>query len=99
MCPKARSDILKVSICAAAVHSLIGAWGIESTKMAEVGAHFDIVEMLLINDRRDCCAPSVPTNLQTVVTFLDIFRKQVNSRWAIIAPPIKPTQVMVSFAP
>ena len=85
MCPKARSDILKVSICAAAVHSLIGVWGIESTKMAEVGSHFDIVEMLLINERRDCCAPSVPTNLQTVVTFLDIFRKQVDCRWVTIA--------------
>ena len=98
MFPKARSDILKVSICATAVHSLISAWGIESTKMAEVGSHFDIVEMLLINERRDCCAPSVPTNLQTVVTFLDIFCKQVNSRWVTIAP-IKPTQVMVSFTP
>ena len=98
MCPKAGSDILKASICATAVHSLIGTWGIESTKMAEVGAHFDIVEMLLIDERRDCRAPSVPTNLQTVVTFLDIFCKQVNSRWVTIAP-IKPTQVMVSFAP
>ena len=95
MYPKARSDILKVSICAAAVHSLIGAWGIESTKMAEVGSHFDIVEMLLINERRDCCAPSIPTNLQSVVTFLDIFRKQVDCRWVAIAP-INPTQVMVS---
>ena len=86
MFPKARSDILKASICAAAVHSLIGAWGIESTKMAEVGSHFDIVEMLLIDERRDCCAPSIPTNLQTVVTFLDIFRKLVDSRWVAIAP-------------
>ena len=86
MFPKAGSDILKASICAAAVHSLIGAWGIESTKMAEVRAHFDIVEMLLINERRDCCAPSVPTNLQTMVTFLDIFCKQVNCRWGAIAP-------------
>ena len=98
MFPKAGSDILKASICAAAVHSLISAWGIESTKMAEIGSHFDIVEMLLIDERRDCCAPSIPTNLQTVVTFLDIFCKQVNSRWVTIAP-IKPTQVMVSFAP
>ena len=77
---------------------MIGAWGIESTKMAEVGSHFDIVEMLLINEQRDCRAPSIPTNLQTVVTFLDIFRKQVDCRWVTIAP-IKPTQVMVSFAP
>lgn len=86
MFPKAGSDIFKASICAAAVHSLIGAWGIESTQMAEVGSHFDIVEMLLIDERRDCRAPSVPTNLQTVVTFLDIFRKQVNSCWVAIAP-------------
>ena len=85
MFPKAGSDILKVSICATAVHSLVSTWGIESTKMAEVGAHFDIVEMLLNNERRDCRAPSVPTNLQTVVTFLDIFCKQVNSRWVAIA--------------
>lgn len=85
MCPKAGSDILKASICAAAVHSLVSTWRIESTKMAEVGAHFDIVEMLLIDERRDCRAPSVPTNLQTVVTFLEIFRKQVNSRWVAIA--------------
>ena len=85
MFPKAGSDILKASICAAAVHSLIGAWRIESTKMAEVGSHFDIVEMLLIDERRDCCAPSVPTNLQSVVTFLDIFRKQVDCRWVTIA--------------
>ena len=86
MFPKAGSDILKASICAAAVHSLVGTWGIESTQMTEVGAHFDIVEMLLIDERRDCCAPCVPTNLQTVVTFLDIFCKQVNSRWVTIAP-------------
>ena len=86
MFPKAGSNILKVSICAAAVHSLIGAWGIESTKMAEVGVHFDIVKMLLIDERRDCCAPCVPTNLQTVVMFLDIFRKQVDCRWVAIAP-------------
>ena len=86
MFPKARSDILKASICAAAVHSLVSTWGIESTQMAEVGAHFDIVEMLLIDERRDCRAPSVPTNLQTVVTFLDIFRKQVDFRWVAIAP-------------
>ena len=86
MFPKAGSDILKASICAAAVHSLVGTWGIESTQMTEVGAHFDIVEMLLIDERRDCCAPYIPTNLQTVVTFLDIFRKQVNSRWVTIAP-------------
>lgn len=86
MFPKARSDILKASICAAVVHSLVGTWGIESTQMAEVGSHFDIVEMLLINERRDCRAPSVPTNLQTVVTLLDIFRKQVDSRWVTIAP-------------
>ena len=86
MFPKAGSDILKASICAAAVHSLVSTWGIESTKMAEVRSHFDIVEMLLINERRDCCAPSVPTNLQTVVTFLDIFRKQVDCRWVAIAP-------------
>ena len=86
MFPKAGSDILKASICAAAVHSLIGAWGIESTKMAEVGSHFDIVEMLLIDERRDCRAPSIPTNLQSVVTFLDIFRKLVDSRWVTIAP-------------
>lgn len=85
MFPKAGSDILKASICAAVVHSLVGTWGIESTQMAEVGSHFDIVEMLLINERRDCCAPSIPTNLQTVVTFLDIFRKQVDSRWVPIA--------------
>ena len=85
MFPKAGSDILKASICAAAVHSLVSTWGIESTKMAEVRSHFDIVEMLLINERRDCRAPSVPTNLQTVVTFLDIFRKQVDSRWVPIA--------------
>lgn len=86
MFPKAGSDIFKASICAAAVHSLVSTWGIESTKMAEVGSHFDIVEMLLIDERRDCCAPSIPTNLQSVVTFLDIFRKQVNSRWVTIAP-------------
>ena len=86
MFPKAGSDILKASIYAAAVHSLVGVWGIESTKMAEVGSHFDIVEMLLIDERRDCCAPSIPTNLQTVVTFLDILRKQVDSRWVTIAP-------------
>lgn len=83
---KAGSDILKASICAAAVHSLIGAWGIESTQMAKVGSHFDIVEMLLINERRDCRAPSIPTNLQTVVTFLDIFRKLVDCRWVTITP-------------
>ena len=53
--------------------------------MAEVGSHFDIVEMLLIDERRDCRAPSIPTNLQTVVTFLDIFCKQVNSCWVTIA--------------
>jgi len=86
MFPKAGSDILKASICAAAIHSLVGTWGIESTQMAEVGSHFDIVEMLLINERRDCRAPSVPTNLQTVVTFLDIFCKQVDCRWVTIAP-------------
>ena len=86
MFPKAGSDILKASICAAAVHSLISAWRIKSTKMAEVGAHFDIVEMLLINERRDCCAPCIPTNLQTVVTFLNIFCKQVDCRWVAIAP-------------
>ena len=85
MFPKAGSDILKASICATAVHSLISALGIESTKMAEVGSHFDIVEMLLINERRDCRAPSVPTNLQTVVTFFVIFRKQVDCRWVTIA--------------
>ena len=85
MFPKAGSDILKASICAAAVHSLVSTWGIESTQMAEVGAHFDIVEMLLINERRNCCAPCVPTNLQSVVTFLDIFCKQVNCRWVAIA--------------
>ena len=99
MFPKAGSDILKASICAAAVHSLVSTWGIESTQMAKVGSHFDIVEMLLINERRYCRAPSVPTNLQTVVTFLDIFRKQVDCRWVRHRPPIKPTQVMVSFAP
>ena len=86
MFPKAGSDILKASICAAAVHSLVSTWGIESTQMAKVGSHFDIVEMLLINERRYCRAPSVPTNLQTVVTFLDIFRKQVDCRWVAIAP-------------
>ena len=85
MFPKAGSDIFKASICAAAVHSLVSTWGIESTKMAEVGSHFDIVEMLLIDERRDCRAPSIPTNLQTMVTFLDIFCKQVNSRWVAIA--------------
>ena len=85
MFPKAGSDILKAPIYAAAVHSLVSTWGIESTKMAEVGAHFDIVEMLLIDERRDCRAPSVPTNLQSVVTFLDMFRKQVDSRWVAIA--------------
>lgn len=85
MFPKAGSDILKASICAATVHSLVSAWGIETTKMAEVGTHFDIVEMLLIDERRDCRAPCVPTNLQSVVTLLDIFRKQVNSRWVTIA--------------
>ena len=86
MFPKAGSDILKASICAAAVHSLVSTWGIKSTQMAEVGSHFDIVEMLLIDERRDCCAPSIPTNLQSVVTFLDIFRKQVDCRWVAIAP-------------
>ena len=85
MFPKAGSNILKASICAAVVHSLIGAWGIESTKMAKVRSHFNIVEMLLIDERRDCRAPSVPTNLQSVVTFLDIFRKQVDCRWVTIA--------------
>ena len=85
MFPKAGSDILKASICAATVHSLVSAWGIETTKMAEVGTHFDIVEMLLIDERRDCRAPCVPTNLQSVVTLLDIFCKQVDSRWVTIA--------------
>lgn len=86
MFPKAGSDILKASICAAAVHSLIGTWGIESTKMAEVGSHFDIVEMLLINERRDCCAPSVPTNFQSFVVLSHVFSEPVNLSWVAIAP-------------
>ena len=63
--------------------------------MAEIRSHFDIVETLLVDKRRDCCAPSVPANLQSVMTFMDVFRKYIDSRRVGIAP-IKPTQVMVS---
>ena len=63
--------------------------------MAEIRSHFDIVEMLLVDERRDCCAPSVPASLQIVVMALDVFRKYIDSHWVGIAP-INPTQVIVS---
>ena len=58
--PKARGDILKAAISTAAVHPLIGARRVKATEMAEIRSHFDIVETLLVNERRDSCAPSVP---------------------------------------
>ena len=58
--PKTGGDILKAAISTAAVHPLIGARRVKATEMAEIRSHFDIVETLLVDERRDCCAPSVP---------------------------------------
>lgn len=86
MFPEAGGDILEGAIWASAVHPLIGAWGVEATKMAEIGTHFDIVETLLVDEWGDCCAPSVPANFQSFVVLSHVFSEPVDLSRVAIAP-------------
>lgn len=86
MFPEAGGDILEGSIRASMVHPLISTWGVEATEMAEIGSHFDIIETLLVDEWRDCRAPSVPANFQSLMVLSHVFSEPVDFSWVAIAP-------------
>ena len=65
---------------------MIGTRRVKATEMAEIRSHFDIIKMLLVDERRDCCAPSVPAYLKTCVITTDVLSESVDFSRVGIAP-------------
>ena len=79
-------DVGESAVGLAAEHALVGARGGEGAEVGDVGANFDVVELLAVEGMRDVLATAVPRHFVTWVVLMDIFGQRSHFVGSGVAP-------------
>ena len=77
--PKAKGDILELTIHAATIKPLVGGWHLQGTKMFDVRSHLDVIEVLLVDNRRNTDTSAIPCHMELGVILVDVLCQLVDS--------------------
>jgi len=84
--PETGGDILKLASVVLTVEALVGGGLFQGAEMLEIGTHLDVVEVALVDCRRDAYTPAVPRHLVLRVLLMDVLRQHVHALGITITP-------------
>ena len=83
--PETGSDVFKLPRVILSIETLVGRWLFEGAKMFEIRPYLDVVEVCLVDSRRDAYASTVPRHLVLRMLLVDILRQHIDPHWIVIA--------------
>ena len=70
--PETIGNVLKLPIDIAAIEALVSGGRLQGPKMLDIGSHLDVVEVLLVDCRRNTYSSAIPSYMELGIVFMDI---------------------------
>ena len=73
------SDVVERTVGMEAIHTLVGCWTVQCTKMSNVGAYLYIIEPVAGDEGRNCGSTGVPSDFSVGMVLSDVSGKLIHS--------------------
>ena len=70
--PETIGNVFKYPIDVTTIKTLVGGDRLQRTEMLDIGAHLDVVEVLLVDYRRNTYSSAIPSHMELGIVFMDI---------------------------
>ncbi len=77
--PKAEGNVLELTIYAATIKPLVGGGRLQGPKVSDIGTHLDVIEVLLVDNRRNTDSSAIPCHMELGMILVDVLCQLVDS--------------------
>ena len=85
LAPEAVGDVLEGAVLTLAVEALVGGGRLQRSQMLDVRTYLEVVEIGLVDSRRDAEAPAIPRHLELGIGLVDVLCQLVDTNGVCIA--------------